>query len=371
MDKFHESENMDQQKLWELLGKKLAGEASTSELEEIDRLLVKFPEVKQSFDQLVHYWTTEGERVQFEKREAALNRHLQRMSMEVPEEEIIPRAKGKRYWYRIAAAASLLMAVILGWYMVQRDMPDAAADDDLVTLTASRGKKNQFMLPDGSRVWLNSGTTITYPKDFDKDTIRRVTLSGEAFFEIIHIDLHPFLIETQHIDILDLGTSFNVKAYPQDAVVEATLIEGAIELKLKNKADLATLTRPHQKISVYPHTNTISTLGNSGSRVTVPKHAPQVPEFHITDLKPVVADTLLAEMAWLKDILIFRNLRFDELALEMERWYDVEIIFANEDHRHHKFTGSFASESLEEALEVLQLIKPFEFTIQEKRIIIQ
>jgi ferric-dicitrate binding protein FerR (iron transport regulator) len=233
------------------------------------------------------------------------------------------------------------------------------------TISASPGSKNHFMLPDGSRVWLNAGTTLTYPATFYDDSVRRVTLSGEAFFEITHDENHPFVIHTERMDIRDIGTAFNVKAYPGEQIAEATLIEGSIEVKLKKSDHYTVLNTPNEKVTVY----------SKESKTSVTADAKQLAE--TADLSLVLSkarqnptDTLLAETAWLDDVLMFSNETFEDLAVKMERWYDVKIRFNSDELRKRRFTGAFSNETVTQALQEIQLMKPFNYEIENGTITI-
>lgn len=366
---------MEQKRLWELVGKKIAGEADPAELEELKRLLEKYPDALYSLELIGHYWKSSKEHIEFKEREAALEKHMQRIREEqsvaslpaLDEDATIETGRSKRkLLYRVSAAAAVLLLIVAGyWY---RQQP-AVEELPMKTLTANHGSKNHFILPDGSKVWLNAGTTVTYPMSFEKDSVRRVWLSGEAYFEIRHDEAHPFWIHTPQMDIRDLGTAFNIKAWPSDETAEATLIEGAIEVKPKHADDFAILTKPNEKIVVYAaREKQVAPTGR-------PDHVTQIEvmkqPFTISVAAPKVGDSVLAETAWMKDILVFQNETFEELAVRMERWYDITISFENEGLKKVRLNGSFVNETVEQALQELQLIRPFTYEIENGRVVIK
>ena len=361
--------------MWELAGKKIAGEATETELKELNAILEKFPEALYSLETISHYWVSSEKKTGYTEREAALEKHMHRIQKEQLAAEVWQQSEDnappvlnirKRALYAIAASVLMVISISAFWNLQHKSNQSSVATASNKTLAASKGAKNHFILPDGSKVWLNAGSTITYAVDFGKDFIREVFLSGEAFFEIRHDDHHPFLIHTGQMDIRDLGTSFNVKAYPNESA-EATLIEGSIEVQLKNEKQSTVLTRPNEKIVVYSKPlgsdngdNQDKTDHNKGSR-----------GFQVSTALINPTDSLLAETAWMEDRLIFRSETFAELAIRMERWYDVTIEFENEEQKKYKLTGAFANETVEQALLELQLMKPFYFTLNNGKIIIK
>ena len=86
-------------------------------------------------------------------------------------------------------------------------------------------------MPDSSQIWLNAGTTITYSEDYGQRT-RTLNLNGEAYFKVAKDSLHPFIVNTQGIIVRALGTRFNVKAYPEEKTISATLEEGKIDVRI-------------------------------------------------------------------------------------------------------------------------------------------
>ncbi len=111
------------------------------------------------------------------------------------------------------------------------------------------GSKSKVELPDGSVVWLNAGSTLTYDKDFGKEN-RAVTLIGEGFFDVTKNKEKPFIISTESISIKVLGTVFNVKAYKEDKQTETSLIHGSIEVTIKNRPNDKIILSPSEKLIV-------------------------------------------------------------------------------------------------------------------------
>ncbi|OQP38871.1 hypothetical protein A4H97_19375 [Niastella yeongjuensis] len=338
---------MEEKRLWELIAKKAAGEASGQELEELNQLLEKFPEAMYSIETIGHYWNAQKDQQAIAEREEALAKHISRFQQEKSMVESAinnRRAIVRTLMIGTAAAAALTIIGVGAWYF---KLNDRITKGTVKTLAASNGTKNHVTLPDGSKVWLNAGSTLTYEEGFGKKKTREVKLSGEGFFEVRHDEQHPFVIHTPQVDIRDIGTSFNVKAYPTDKTTEATLIEGAIEVTLINGDQSIVLSKPNEKVIV-----------NNKAATTITKSA----------LPPT--DSLIAETAWMNDMLVFRNETFGDLAEKMERWYDVTITFQNESIKQHKFTGIFSNETIEQALNELKQIYSFKYKDSNNTIVI-
>lgn len=397
---------MEEKKLWELLGKKITGEAEGGELGELNRLLEKYPEALYTLETMEHYWRSSGENADSLQRESALERHLRRLppaaaapgesddavgrgehvDAEWPTERGEPAGTVwrtgshetglrrlplyRRYMAGTAAAAAVFVGCLLLIPALRKkgNRPSILPLRQMAVTTM--GERRQVQLPDGSTVWLNAGTTIQYIQRPGADSLREVSLSGEAFFEVKHDAAHPFLVHTQDMDIRDLGTSFNVKAYPLDPMAEATLVEGSIDVRLNKEKGGAVLTRPHQKFTVFSGSGNDSPglHPDEARRVQVMKRKPVQDAYLVSTAVIDAADSLLAETAWMKNMLVFRNESFEDLATRLERWYDVSIRFTDSDQARYRFTGVLADETLEQALQELQLMKSFHFRITGKTV---
>jgi transmembrane sensor len=212
-----------------------------------------------------------------------------------------------------------------------------------------------MLLPDGSKVWLNSESRIEYNRNFN-DTIREVTLEGEAFFDVVKDKTRPFIVHTSDIDIRVLGTAFNVKSYPKEPSIETTLIRGLIEVTNKNEP-----TSP--KVILYPQNKLVfnkvaaPTQPASPQSKAIALHKP----FAIAALPRNVADSALVETSWIYNKLIFDGETLRDNAAKMERWYGVKIKFRGDKVGNTPIRYPLANETVEEALKALQIIEPFNY----------
>ena len=222
-------------------------------------------------------------------------------------------------------------------------------------VTTKAGSRMRVQLPDGSSVWLNASSYLSYGQEFGR-TIREVNLTGEAFFDVVKDASRPFIIHTKTIDVKVLGTRFNIKAYPDEATTETSLLKGSVEVTIKNRNNQKMNLKPNQKIVV---TNNMIVAGSE-------EKAPVAQA--LVFLQPLTyypTDSAITETAWVNNILRFQeNETFGEVALKMERWYGVTIHFADEEVAGYRIYGSFTKETISQALEALHFGFKFNYKIE-------
>ncbi|HEY4063969.1 MAG TPA: FecR domain-containing protein [Puia sp.] len=175
------------------------------------------------------------------------------------------------------------------------------------TLTTPRGGQYQLTLPDGTRVWLNAASSITYPTVFT-GIERKVTITGEAYLEVAREAAHPFIVSAENTQVEVLGTSFNINAYTDEPGIRTTLLEGSIAVKTKG---LRRAIRPGQQTMVPFDENTIS----------------------ITD-----SADLDQAVAWKNDRFAFTMADLPTVMRQLARWYNVEVEYEGTIPQRH-FTG--------------------------------
>ena len=280
----------------------------------------------------------------------------------------IRRQENARRISRIIQIAAVLILAIAFGFLLKSILPPG---QELVSVNVPYGAKTNLELPDGSKVWVNSGSKLTYPSDFKGKEID-LTLDGEAYFDIAHNPKRRISVHTSTITIQVLGTTFNVRSYSDEEMVEATLLKGLISItgEVGNKViepvvlkpnEQARLIKGEQKISVGEITNDLKTgdkLQSIEKKETASKPVLQISEK--VDVEPVTS--------WKDNKLIFKSERFESLAKEMERWYDVEINITNESLKDARYTGSFDNETIEQAMKALSMSLPFTYTIEKNKI---
>lgn len=177
------------------------------------------------------------------------------------------------------------------------------------TVTTPRGGQYQIVLPDGSKVWLNAASSLSFPTQFT-GKIRQVSVSGEAYFEVAKNAAVPFRVKTERAGIEVLGTHFNVMAYADEQEMKTTLLEGSIKINSKNSTNLL---KPGQQALV-----------NINGRQTIDYDA----------------DTDDA-VAWKNGMLQFKDAGIQEIMRQISRWYDVPVSFEGKITKR-QFTGRIA-----------------------------
>lgn len=224
------------------------------------------------------------------------------------------------------------------------------------TFVAAYGERKNIQLPDGSDVTLNAGSKIEINGSFGAST-RDVYLEGEAFFDVKHNEKLPFIVHTPAMDVKALGTAFNVKAYLNERITEASLIRGLVEVTLKESNNRTMLLHPSQKIK-WEHSrgDMNSSAVKSGDNLNVTDSL--VKKLQANDYGNI------KELAWKDNKLRFDDELFGDIAVLLERWYGVEIEFEDETIGNYRFTGIFEKEDINTVLEFLKESRRFNYTIE-------
>lgn len=264
----------------------------------------------------------------------------------------------KRKLYSIAGMAASLILILglgLGVWFLQSRTPDTG----YTYIYSPRGQHTQVVLPDSTRVWLNSETSLRYPAAFNKKT-REVTIEGEAFFKVKKNPKVPFFVNTSDLKVKVYGTSFNVKAYPTDKVIETTLIEGKLSVIpniWKSDADNEIFLKPKDRLT-FKRPNFVDTA----TIVSVEADRAKLKSKTTKDRKEATPQLILArnvnsdrENLWKDGKLLFKDEKFCDLAIKLERWYDVKIYFEDEKIKNFRFSGKLDKETINQAMDALLL----------------
>jgi ferric-dicitrate binding protein FerR (iron transport regulator) len=222
------------------------------------------------------------------------------------------------------------------------DRPKQAAEGALVmnTLSSPRGGQYHLTLSDGTKVWLNAASSITYPVAFNRQE-RSVTVSGEAYFEVARRDGVPFKVHTVKQEIAVLGTHFNVKAYPDDPDISTTLLSGSV--KVTNTASgTAGVLKPGQQAR---------TLSSGGQ----------------LDIRPVHAEDVIS---WKNGYFLFDDQDISSIMKIISRWYDVDIEYKGP-LSNERFGGTFSRASnMPEILTNLERIGHVHFELFPGKVVV-
>lgn len=213
------------------------------------------------------------------------------------------------------------------------------SDTQLASISSPRGQITSLTLFDGTTVWLNSETTIRYSSDFNKKK-REVFVEGEAYFEVSHNDKLPFIVDVGASKVKVYGTTFNIKAYPVDNYIETVLIEGKVEFITK---DNSVFLKPNEKITFSTEKGTL--------------------QKEYADLEKT--------SAWKNGKYYYNSEKLLSIIQQLQRWYDTEFIFNENELSNFTFTGVVNREkSIEYNLKIIELTNKIKFESKDGAIII-
>jgi transmembrane sensor len=361
------------ERIWHLVARVLNSEASFEEEEELLELLQNNPHLQQQYELLKRVWTEKaGENKDEEQAKQYILKIINKA--EIKKDNVVWQTTRRRRRRRIIAISSFVIIIITAgiWWNMSGSRPGGAVtlsytQDNVkpqpgeAALAAPNGSRISSLLPDGSTVWLNAGSRLFYENDFTGNT-REVRLEGEGFFDIVKKPGQPFIVHASGMDIRVLGTAFNVKAYPDDAIMETTLYRGSVQVSVKENNNGPIELKPNEKLVVQRSDQSIIVEEDDKP---VLKKVPEVVLIHIDSTKK---ENERFETAWRYSRLEFRGDNFTELARKMERWYNVTIVFKGEDVKELNFNGSFEKETIEEALAALQTANVFHYEINKNEI---
>lgn len=230
--------------------------------------------------------------------------------------------------------AAVLLVAFISSYMyfdAQYGSFDAAAN----TITVPPGQRVNLSLSDGTKVYLNAGSSFTYPSLFAGD-MREVELNGEAFFEVSANKERPFIVRTHVCDVEVLGTKFNVDAYEQGESFSAALMEGKIKVKNNLNPSNVVLLSPNNKVTLSQGKLDVSSIS----------------DYDV--------------YRWKEGLICFKNLNFVDLMKRIEKYYGIELVVENQSLSKHSFSGKFRiSDGIENLLRVLQKDVSYQYTRSE------
>jgi len=368
---------MPVQRIETLLARKLSGEASAEELNELLLLFKQYPEEQYLSEMIQEYWDNPRNKVNISEDnllDTHFNAIIETAAFDVAEDatskhNIVTIFNSITLIKRVSIAAAFLMALGIYWIYNSKSVKTKLNNGNEVI--AKPGAKSKIILPDGTVVWLNSGSKLSYSGKF-KDSVRSVELDGEAFFDVVKDAKHPFIVHTSGIDIRVLGTAFNVKSYEGDPTIETTLIRGLIEVIRKNESSGSKIiVKPHEKLIFNKADQSLnSALKMEETKYTNTHTSVKIvtKEISIVSIPPTVADSALVETAWIHNKLVVDGETFAAFAKKMERWYNVHIVFKNSRIEDYRFHSVFEKETVEQALTALQLTASFNYKINENEI---
>ena len=254
----------------------------------------------------------------------------QNVDRKISSETSFVKRLSHKFRYVAASAAIFVFSLII--FEVVNNIRNNRFDQQYTEIITLTGQKTTILLPDSSLVWLNSGSSLKYSRDFNS-TDRDVILEGEAFFDVKKDKSKKFRVSMGDFNIDVHGTSFNVKNYPTDNIQEVTVSEGVVALSVKS-SEIWLLTKGEQAL-----------VNKKSGKIT------------FTEGNPDLAS------AWTHNELIFKNTPLEEVVKYLERWYGVHITIEDKMKGEHNYTFKVKTESFREMLEMMKIMTPFEYEI--------
>ena len=240
-------------------------------------------------------------------------------------------------WLSYAAVAFVCISLGIGshWYYM-RQVPLSDPLDYVVS--ADNGQRASVVLPDGTKVWLNSHTKLNYKSDYGVKE-RSVSLSGEAYFEVVQDESHPFVVQTHLGEVMVLGTAFNVNAYTNASVCYTTLVRGKVQFSAPNVGTV-TLQPGEQAV--------VSANGTEKRTVDLDEY-----------------------IGWVNGVYNFKNRSLGEIMETFERWYDIQVYYETPDLRDITYSGSLKRYgAVNSFLDALELTGDLTYKISGRKVLI-
>lgn len=252
------------------------------------------------------------------------------------------RSKNKVFSFRnvIRYVAVILLVVGTGFgshLYTRHVLRDVSTKDYLVC--ADKAQKASLVLPDGTKVWLNSDSEIKYTSMYGEKE-RRISLDGQAYFEVAKDSLRRFIVQAGDLAVEALGTSFDVKAYHEDNLAVVTLFQGKVKASTRKEE---TFLLPDQSVTYNKE------------------------EGH---LRMEMLSDASSTCLWRNNELSFRDVPLSEIATLLNRMYNIQVQFKTESVKHLRFTGVITNNSLENIIELISLTSPIKYTSKGDTIII-
>ncbi|MCF3111827.1 FecR domain-containing protein [Niabella sp. CC-SYL272] len=345
---------MERNRFIELLRKKESGEITLLEQKELHEALAAnetYAEIQRSLKLL-------SEAPPLFNRDTAggSTAELKRLWARIGQAEKQSRGRFARMTARWMVAAAVIFILITGgavYFFRERSQPLSEASNVIAT---DKGSRTNLILPDGSKVWVNADTRLTYDHTFGAKT-RSVYLSGEAYFEVAKDKAHPFIVHTSLMDVRAVGTAFNLRSYKDEADAQATLMEGIVEVAFKRKETGKIILKPMEKVIVR----------NSAANAPAEK---ELPEIAVVKINYDTAASAAPETRWLKNQLVFNQERLGAIIKTLERHYGCTIRVNDTLLLNRKLSGTFQDESLADVLESFRLASGIRYTMDKNNVLL-
>jgi transmembrane sensor len=257
---------------------------------------------------------------------------------EVSEPPRVKNNKPRFYWYAAASVSIILTAATLYFY----NLPSVRNFFSTRVEITPRGKRTFIALEDGTNVWLNADSRLSYPKSFKEAKTREIQLEGEAYFDVAEDKQKPFIVHTSDIRIKVLGTSFNVKSYEKDGTIETTLIRGKVTIE--STVDSKNLTLLPSQQAVF----------EKQSKKLFLEHKEEAVDY----------------TSWRDGRLVFDDQPLSDIVNELERWFNVTIEVEDQASLNCHFSAKVNNKTLKEVLELFKDSEAIDYRLDGAKVFI-
>lgn len=338
-------DEMSKEEIYQIIGEVLSGTSDPHKKELLNSWIEESQENFQIYNLLKESW----ESTRIETRHPHEEDHLQSVLLKI-ESESKPKWIGNGFFLKVAASFGVI-AVCSWLYLsdVSGLFPQMTKEEKTIIQKSNiAGQKSSFKLPDGTRVWLNSESTLAYDSDYGVSK-REVRLSGEAYFEVKKDSKRAFVVISGNLKTIALGTAFNIQAFPEEDNLSVSLIEGRVRVDQYQSADHENVS---SNIFLEPGEQISYNKGNNS--------------FEKSEFDVVRANV------WKEGTLSFDDEGFLDIMKRLERWYGVQIEVIDLPKREQiRFSGEFHKENLENVLLAMSYSKKFTYKINGRIITIQ
>jgi ferric-dicitrate binding protein FerR (iron transport regulator) len=338
----------------------LSGELSNNDKELLNSWLEKSQTNKLIFDQFSDIWLASSHdklsrQIDSDKAWKALQNRIN-----------IQNHKTKNFswneFFRIAAV--FIVALFLGglaYHIIDRKK-EIISVPLFVEYVSPLGSRSFVKLTDGSKVWLNAGSTLKYNNTYGVNN-RELQLTGEAFFEVAKNKEIPLIVKTSEIDVIALGTKFNVKAYSEEKTIETTLIEGSVKLE----SSTATIG---DNLVLKPNEKAVFTKKNQSMEMHAQQQTQTNGLENISKPKLEIIESVEPEpiISWKDQRWVINNEKLGSLAIKLERRFDVNFIFDNDLLKEYSFRGTLEDETLEQIMDAIKFTSPIKYVLDKKTV---
>lgn len=343
---------MDNEEIKPLLVKYITGEADQADIDQVKEWINAHPENEQYFAQLYETWHN----ILFMQREVANNETAFQQLSSTP---VKMRSQLVR-WSKVAAVIAVF--IMLSVTLINRYTKNI---EKVKQIAVNKGAIKKLVLSDGTVVWLNAGSKLNYSADFGK-TSRTVYLEGEAFFEIAPgKKTIPFIVNTKNYTIRDIGTKFNLKAYPNDPFFETTVVKGEVSVE----GNINGNARENNRIYVKPR-QVLRIYYRPENEAYIPA-VRDSKSYNEIQVLQVDSAKLNQYDGWKEDLLVFDGNTLDEISKILERRYDVKILMDDENLKNIRYSGNFKNaQSVNKVLDIIKGNTPIEYSIAHNTVYI-